>query len=133
MRTAVVRGVKVDLIVSKPVDQWLVHAAQASYYAELMAAGIGIHAHRPEFVHAKAVSIDGRVAVVGSSNVDMRSFELNEEASLLIYDAETVAAVELVQRRFMARAETLDRETWRARPLYRKVAENVARMVGSLL
>ena len=42
-------------------------------------------------------------------------------------------AVELVQRRFMVRAETLDRETWRARPLYRKVAENVARMVGSLL
>jgi cardiolipin synthase len=63
----------------------------------------------------------------------MRSFELNEEASLLLYDAETVAAVEVVQRRFMARAETLDREIWRARPLYRKVAENVARMVGSLL
>lgn len=133
MRTAAMRGVRIDLILSAAVDQWLVRFAQCSYYAELLAAGIHIHAYRDQLLHAKTVSIDGRLAVLGSSNVDMRSFELNEEASLLLHDAASVAMVEYVQREFLAHSDAIGREEWRARPFWRKVVENVARMVGSLL
>jgi cardiolipin synthase len=133
MRTAAIRGVRIDVLVSAVVDQWLVHFAQCSYYAELMAAGIHIHAYRDRLLHAKTVSIDGRLAVVGSSNIDMRSFQLNEEASLLLLDPESVAAVERVQRRYLAMSDELDRAEWSARPFARKTAENIARMVGSLL
>ncbi|MDF0541707.1 phospholipase D-like domain-containing protein [Sphingobium sp. H39-3-25] len=133
MRTAALRGVRIDIVLSSVVDQWLVHSAQSSYYTELMAAGVHIHSYRDYLLHAKTVSIDGQLAVVGSSNVDMRSFQLNEEASLLLLDAASVAAVEAVQRDYLAASDELDLATWRARPFTRKVAENVARMVGSLL
>lgn len=133
MRTAALRGVRVEVIVSAVVDQWLVHFAQASYYAELLAAGVHIHAYRGRLLHAKTVGIDGRVALLGSSNVDMRSFQLNEEASLLFYDAASVAAVDAAQRGFLAESDAIDRAAWRARPFWRKVLENIARMVGSLL
>jgi cardiolipin synthase len=133
MRTAALRGVRIDIVLSSVVDQWLVHSAQSSYYTELMAAGVHIHSYRDYLLHAKTVSIDGQLAVVGSSNVDMRSFQLNEEASLLLLDAASVAAVEAVQQDYLAASDELDLATWRARPFTRKVAENVARMVGSLL
>lgn len=133
LRTAVLRGVRIELLVSAPVDQWVVRLAQASYYAELMAAGVIIRAHRDYLLHAKAVSIDGRAALLGSSNVDLRSFQLNEEASLMLIDAQSVAAVEAVQRGWMEQSDRIDPDAWRRRPIWRKVAENVARMVGSLL
>ena len=93
MRSAVARKVRVDVIVSKVVDQRLVNLAQCSFYDELLAAGVRIHRFRDELLHAKSVSVDGRLAVVGSSNVDLRSFQLNEEGSLLLYDADSIARV----------------------------------------
>ncbi|BAV64510.1 cardiolipin synthase [Sphingobium cloacae] len=133
MRTAVLRGVRIDVIVSAAVDQWLVRLAQSSYYSELLAAGIHIHAYRRYLLHAKTVSIDGRLALIGSSNVDLRSFQLNEEASLLLFDPPSVAAVEAVQREWLTHSDEIERVAWRARPFPRKIAENIARMVGSLL
>jgi cardiolipin synthase len=133
LQTAVTRGVRIDLIVSKPVDQWLVRLAQDSYYAGLLAAGVHIYAYRDYLLHAKSVSIDGALAVLGSSNVDLRSFQLNEEASLLLYDRDSVARVEAVQRDWMAHSDPIEATAWDKRPFPRKVAENIARMVGSLL
>lgn len=92
MRTAVQRGVEVDLVVSAVVDQRLVNLAQCSYYQTLLDAGVRIHAFRDYLLHAKNVSFDSAVAVVGSSNVDLRSFQLNEEASLLLHDEASVAS-----------------------------------------
>ena len=133
MRTAALRGVRIDIVVSAAVDQWLVRLAQNSYYAELLAADIHIHAYRRYLLHAKTVSIDGRLALIGSSNVDLRSFQLNEEASLLLFDTESVAHVEAVQREWLAHSDEIERAAWKARPFPRKIAENIARMVGSLL
>ncbi len=133
MRTAVARGVAVDLIVSKAVDQPLVNLAQSSYYDRLLAGGIGVHRFIGELLHAKNVSIDGRLAVIGSSNVDIRSFQLNEEVSLLLTDQDSVAALEAIQRRYLAASEAVDLAEWRQRGRLRKLAENVARMVSPLL
>ena len=88
---------------------------------------------RDFLLHAKNISIDGRFAVVGSSNVDLRSFQLNEEASLLLYDPASIAAVEAVQRGYLAASDRLELGQWRRRSRARKLAENIARLVNSLL
>jgi len=133
MRTAVLRGVKIDLVVSAVVDQRLVNLAQSSYYDDLLASGIRIHRFRDYLLHAKNVSIDGRLAIVGSSNVDIRSFQLNEEVSLLLYDPAAIARLEEIQHGYIASSDALRLDAWRRRPALRKMAENMARLVGPLL
>ncbi|HEY4135378.1 MAG TPA: cardiolipin synthase [Alphaproteobacteria bacterium] len=133
MRTAALRGVKIDLIVSAVVDQRLVSLAQRSYYEDLLRAGIRIHRFQHYLLHAKNVSIDGKLAVVGSSNVDVRSFQLNEEVSLLLLDEAAVARLESFQRGYLAHSDTIDFEAWCARPRLQKIGENLARLVSPLL
>jgi cardiolipin synthase len=133
MRTAVARGVAIDVIVSAVIDQRLVNLAQRSYYDELLGAGVRIHCYRDYLLHAKNVAIDGRLAILGSSNVDIRSFQLNDEVSLLLFDADSVARVEAVQRGYIAASDELDLARWQARPRLQKFVENIARMLGPLL
>ncbi|MBZ6076136.1 cardiolipin synthase [Microvirga puerhi] len=131
--TAVLRGVEVHLVLSKPADQILVSLAQRSYYAELLAAGIRIHLYRDKLLHAKHISVDRRVSLIGSSNVDMRSFVLNSEVSLILFDREANTELRAEQERYFAASEELSLDTWRARPLTRKIIENIARLVSPLL
>ena len=133
MRTAVARGVRIDVVVSAVVDQYLVNLAQCSYYEELLGCGIQIHAYRDYLLHAKNVSIDGHLAVVGSSNVDLRSFELNEEVSLLLYGGTAVDALVAIQDGYIANSTPLDLAAWRRRPAARRFAENLARLISPLL
>ena len=79
------------------------------------------------------MSIDGRLAIVGSSNVDLRSFQLNEEVSLLFYDAGSVGRVEEIHAGYLAGSDRLDPDAWRKRFAGRKLLENVARLVSPLL
>lgn len=133
MRTAVARGVLIDVVISATVDQRLVNLAQCSYYDELLDCGIRIHAYREYLLHAKNVSIDGSLAIVGSSNVDLRSFELNEEVSLLLYGGEAVEALLAIQDRYIADSVSLDLAAWRRRWVGRRFAENLARLISPLL
>ncbi|HEX7853788.1 MAG TPA: cardiolipin synthase [Sphingobium sp.] len=133
MRSAAARGVTVDLVVSAVVDQRIVHLAQCSYFDELLAAGIRIHAYRDYLLHAKNVSIDDALGVVGSSNVDLRSFQLNEEASLLLHDADTIARLKTIQAAYIAASDRLELDSWRARSRLRRLPENIARMMSPLL
>lgn len=133
MRTAVARGVSVDLIVSAVVDQKLVNLSQCSYYDELLVAGVRVNLFRDYLLHAKNVSIDGRLAVVGSSNVDLRSFQLNEEVSLLLYDMPSIAGLDAIQQGYLEASDVLDLEDWRRRSAMRRLLENIARLVNSLL
>ncbi|MBN8819905.1 MAG: cardiolipin synthase [Sphingomonas sp.] len=133
MGTAVARGVTIDLVLSRVADQPLVRLSQSSFYDELLRAGVSIYLFPNQLLHAKTLSIDGTLAVVGSSNVDLRSFQLNQEASLLIYDAPSIAKVRAIQAGYLAAASRLSPDAWRARPRLRRLAENVARLVDSLL
>ncbi|MCW2366109.1 cardiolipin synthase [Sphingobium sp. B7D2B] len=133
MGAAVARGVKVDLILSRVADQPLVRLSQSSFYQELLDAGVSIHLFPNELLHAKTLSIDDQLAVVGSSNVDLRSFQLNQEASLLIYDATSIAQVLAIHDGYLAASTTLTPAAWRARSRTRRLAENIARLVDSLL
>jgi cardiolipin synthase len=133
LQTAVVRGVEVHIVVSAVVDQWLVNLAQASYYDELLARGVRIHRYRDYLLHAKAVRIDGRLGVVGSSNVDIRSFQLNEEVSLLLMDGDTIRDLKRIQDGYLAASDEIALDAWRQRARLRKLAENAARLVSPLL
>lgn len=131
--TAVLRGVDVRIIVSAIADQPLVSFAQSSYYGELLARGVHIHRYRDYLLHAKNVRIDDRLGIIGSSNVDIRSFQLNEEVSLLLLDAPSVARLRDVQRGFLMASDELMLDSWRRRSGLRKLAENGARLVSPLL
>ncbi|MBX7223633.1 MAG: cardiolipin synthase [Blastocatellia bacterium] len=133
METAVLRGVEVHLVVAKSVDQILVRLAQRSYYQGLLEAGVHIHLYRKKFLHAKHLTIDQDIALVGSSNMDIRSFLLNSEFSLLFYGPEVPTLIRLEQERYYADCETLLLEDWQRRSLREKIVENLARLVNPLL
>ncbi len=133
MQTAVLRGVSVDLVVSAKADHQLVNLAQESYYETLLDVGVRIHRYNPRFLHAKHLSIDDSVALIGSSNVDLRSFTLNNEITLLIYDAPLVAKLRIIQERYFAHSDQVCANEWAQRSLFKKVLQNTARLTDSLL
>jgi len=132
VQSAALRGVEVHLVVPRAVDQPLVRLAQEAHYEPLLESGVRIHRYRTRFLHAKHLSFDGAAAIIGSSNIDIRSFALNEEISLLVYDPEVVARLRVVQERYLAESDPLTLEEWRRRPLVRKLAESLALMVDAL-
>lgn len=127
------RGVETHLVVSQAADQVLVSLAQRSYYADLLHAGVHIHLYRPNFLHAKHMTFDDSVAIIGSSNIDVRSLELNAESSVLIYDPAVLNDLRQTQERYFAQSEELTLEHWSQRPIYHKLAQNVARLFDSFL
>lgn len=133
LRAAATRGVEVRLVVSKHANQPVSQFAQRAYYEELLRAGVRIYLYRPRFLHAKHVSVDDDVAVLGTTNIDIRSFALNAEVSLIVYDPTVVAALARIQERYIASSDALVADEWDRRPLVAKVTQNVARLADSLL
>ena len=123
----------VHLVFSEEADQVLVSLAQKSYYEELLEAGVRIPLYRKHFLHAKFLTIDDSLGLVGTSNMDIRSFALNAEISLLVYDPKVVAELRTIQERYFAGSELLTAESWRGRSLAAKMVQNTARLVDSLL
>lgn len=133
LRTASLRGVETHVIVSKHANQALTQLAQQSYYEQLLESGIKIHLYKPRFLHAKMLTVDDTLAVVGSSNIDIRSFALNAEASLLLHGEELLAKLRSIDERHLADSDLLTAEEWAKRPLLKRVAQNVARLADSFL
>jgi cardiolipin synthase len=133
MTTAVLRGVEVHLVVSQQIDQYLVGLGQRSFYDELLEGGVRIHSYATRFLHAKHVSIDDSIALIGSSNMDIRSFMLNAEVMLVIYDRGVVAELRRIQERYFAGSVEVTKEAWRGRRKVYRVLENTARLADSLL
>lgn len=127
------RGVAVDLIVEGESNKPLVQLAQQSYYDGMLKAGVNIHRHSGSFLHAKHMSIDDDVAFIGSSNLDMRSFALNAEVSVLSCDRAVVAELKRVQDGYLRRTDRVTVEERRAVRLPRRALENLARLTDSLL
>jgi cardiolipin synthase A/B len=127
------RGVEVHLILSKYANQLLSQLAQRSYYEDLLDAGVHIHLYLPRFLHAKHLTVDGELAVVGTTNIDIRSFALNAEINVLIYDVNVVGELQKVQERYFRQSEKLDPSQWRKRPLGTRVLQNTARLMDSFL
>jgi cardiolipin synthase len=133
LQTAAMRGVEVHLVVSGIADHPLVNLAQRSYYAELLQSGVRIHLFQDKLLHAKHLSVDGEVALIGSSNVDIRSFVLNAEVSLITYNRDVVARLRAEQERNFAASVQLSLAAWAGRSPVGKFGENLARLLSPLL
>ncbi len=134
IENAALRGVDVRLIVSAQGDQFLVSRAQRSYYQEMLETGVRVFAVRaPALIHAKHISIDDDIALIGSSNFDVRSFVLNLEIVLLAYDRSVVAAQAAVIESYYARADEITLASWTQRPAGQQFVENTCRLVSALL
>lgn len=127
-------GVDVQLFVGETSDHFLAYHAQASYYQELVEAGVKIYRYRaPTVLHAKFVLVDDYVSVIGSSNMDERSFALDLEVSVYIVDREFRRRMDAVVAEFHEASTLLDFDEWKRRPLWHKYADNVARLTSALL
>ena len=133
LTTAAERGLEVELFVSERGDQWLTHHAQQSYYEALLRAGVRIWLYpEPYVLHAKHVTIDDDVAVVGSSNMDMRSFSLNLEVSVVVRGAGFVRELRAVEDGYRSLSRELTLREWQARPWRERVLDNLARLTSAL-
>ncbi|MFC4222565.1 cardiolipin synthase [Lysinibacter cavernae] len=133
IKAATNRGVAVELFVSEVGDQAVVYHAQRSYYEDLLKAGVRIFMYRPPYIlHSKHFSIDDRVAVVGSSNMDMRSFSLNMEVSMMVHGKSFVDDLRLVEDGYRANSRELTLEEWRKQPIRSTMLDNLARLTSAL-
>ena len=133
LQTAVLRGVDVHLVVSETEDQVLVSWAQRSYYEELLEAGVKVHLYQKNFLHAKFLTIDDHIGLVGTSNMDIRSFVLNAEHILVIHDPGMTSRLKTEQQRYISNCRSLALQHWRQRPFRIKLAEHLARLMSPLL
>jgi cardiolipin synthase len=131
--TAAYRGVDVELFVSEEADQFVVHNAQASYYEALLEAGVRIYLYpKPTVLHAKFFTVDDVAGVIGSSNMDYRSFGLDYEISLLGTAPEFVADLQRVADGYRGICRELTAQEWAARPRLQRYKENVTRLMAIL-
>lgn len=131
--TAAERDVEVTLINSAIMDQRMVGNAQRSFYEALLRAGVKIYWYDwPVLLHAKHMTIDDDIAVIGSSNMDIRSFELDLEVSMIVYDKKVVSKLQKVQESYLENSKRLKLKAWLQRPWYQKLFENITRLTSAL-
>ncbi len=131
--SAAYRQVKVTLTVPQKNDSWIVAAASKSYYKQLLEAGVKIYEFRDGLLHAKALTIDGQAVFIGSSNMDIRSFDLNYENDMLLQDQTLTEAIRRRQMEYIAASDPVCLADIAATPLHRNIWQNVIAAIGPLL
>lgn len=127
------RGVQVEILVPRKSDHWLVDAASKSWCWELLQGGIQIWETTESFIHAKQVTIDGKVALIGSANMDERSFRLNFECSSLIFDEAKVTLLEDGFSHRLTEAKSLSFEQFNEQSILARIRDGLFRLVAPLL
>lgn len=133
LEVAVMRGVDVRLIVPGRFDQRLVAAASKSYYARLLRAGVKIFIYGEGLIHSKTMRVDDDVALIGTSNFDIRSFALNYEVSVLFYGTTVNERLGKAQEAYLAKCTQLTAEEWEKRGFWCRVGQNLAKLFSPLL
>jgi cardiolipin synthase len=133
LTVAALSGVKVKLLVPEQSDSKMVDLAARSYYENLMRAGVEIYRYQKGFVHAKTMVADATLSVIGTANMDHRSFDLNFEVNSLIYDERVGKQLTKVFYQDLLEAERIDLEQWQQRSFLTQFPEKVARLFSPLL
>ncbi len=127
------RGVEVIMINSEVMDQWMVGHAQRSFYEALLKAGVQIFLYRkPILLHSKFITVDGDIATVGSSNLDIRSFLLDLEVTLISYDPNVVSKLIKIENRYLSKSTQITLKDWQKRSKYQNLKDNIARLTSAL-
>ncbi|MBC8047406.1 MAG: cardiolipin synthase [Fimbriimonadaceae bacterium] len=133
LRIAASSGLSVKLLVPGKGDSRLVNAAAKANYNDLLQAGVEIYLYRKGFVHAKTLVADGKLSMIGTANMDYRSFELNFEVNAIIYNKTFSKKLRTVFFDDLEHAVKLDAKKWYKRPVYIKLAEKIARLFSPAL
>ncbi len=127
------RGVAVTLILPERNDSWIVAAASRSYYQDLLTAGVKLFEYRGGLLHAKTLTVDGKLVLIGSANMDRRSFDLNYENNILLVDAEMAGALRARQMEYLSQSSPVTREQVIEWPMQKRLWNNAIAMLGPVL
>lgn len=127
------RGVDTTIIFPARNDDFAVGAASRSHYEDLLAAGVKIHEFKPGLLHTKSLTMDSYVTLIGSANMDRRSFDLNYENNILLCDEATTAAMRARQMAYLAQSRPITAAEVRGWPLHRRLWNNALAIVGPVL
>ncbi|WP_274570853.1 cardiolipin synthase [Neisseria leonii] len=130
---AALRGVDVRLILPQRNDSRIVAAASRSHYRSLLAAGVAVFEYAPGLLHAKTLTLDGRLCLTGSTNLDRRSFDLNFENNILFDDAALCGQVIGRQRQYLADSQRITEARIAAWPVWRRLWQNLVASASPIL
>lgn len=133
LKIAALSGLSVKLLVPGVCDSKLVNAASKSYYEDLLCAGVEVYVYQKGFVHAKTLVADSNLSIIGTANMDYRSFELNFEANVLLYDRPFAEELRAVFYKDLEEAEKIDKDEWCKRPAHVQLPERLARLFSHVL
>ena len=131
--TAAYRGVDTSIIFPARNDSWIVSAASRSYYISLLQAGVKIYEYQKGLLHAKTITLDNELSFIGSTNLDRRSFELNYENNMLIYNQAFTHDVQTRQRAYLADSQQITLEAVQAWSKHKQLWNNTIAMLGPVL
>ena len=127
------RGVDTTIVFPARNDSWVTGAASRSYYADLLAAGVKIHEYEGGLLHTKSLTMDGEITLIGSANMDRRSFELNYENNILFHDRALTGVMRERQQSYIARSHPVTTEMVAAWPMRRRLWNNLIATLGRVL
>jgi cardiolipin synthase A/B len=131
--TAALSGISVKILVPGISDSIFVNAAACSYYTELLDAGVEIYRYKKGFMHAKTMVTDSEIAIVGTANMDLRSFDLNFEVNAIIYNAKVADELKNIFYNDIKDSSKIDRIKWHKRSIITQLMEKIARLLSPLL
>lgn len=133
LTSAAARGVDTLVILPAQNDSALVRHASNAYLGELLAAGVKVAKFREGLLHTKSVTVDDHLTAFGTVNLDMRSFHLNFELTLLVYDRDFTRRVTSLQQSYLMNCNMATLEAWQQRSFRIQMLDNTARLLGPLL
>ena len=132
MQTAAQAGIDVRIIVPHRSDSTLTQLATRSYLKDLLGAGVKVYMYEAGFIHSKMMVSDDLLSVVGSSNMDFRSFEQNFEANAFIYDSDVAAVLKKQFQIDQSHSRRITNQVWKHRSKHVKVKESIVRIFSPL-
>ena len=130
---AALRGVDTTIVFPARNDSIIVAAASRSYYAELLAAGVKIFEYVGGLLHTKSFTIDGEITLIGSANMDRRSFDLNYENNILLYDRKLTDDMLRLQAHYISQSEQITSDRVAAWTIWQRLWNNTIAMLGPVL
>jgi cardiolipin synthase len=127
------RGVATTIIFPARNDDFAVQAASRSYYADLLASGVTIYEYDAGLLHTKSMTVDSEISLIGSANMDRRSFDLNYENNILFCDAAATAALRQRQQQYLAKCRQITAEEVGAWSWPRRLWNNAVATVGPVI
>ena len=131
--SAAYRGMSVTMVLPAKNDSWIVRAVSQSYYRELLEAGVKILEYEKGLLHSKTITIDDKLCMIGSTNIDLRSFDLNYENNIIFYDAKLTKDVRQRQDDYMADSQQVTIERVKKWNIFKRIGQNIIATMGPVL